>query len=238
MTKTSAICPRFPPGGPFARSAAVILLYRASYPFAYLWRARLRAGCGRRGGRPSIAQLLTTFCLIISLAAPIDAAVATAGGPNKNAYTLGLPRLQIGAGVGNLKPEKFDRDALNAPPGSVGVRKQTQRGVDYLAIDAAGAWSRPLRGSVRDVVFVSFCANASIGTEFEVGGAMLRVDRHKDPAKAQLMVAGRAQSGAVQWKPLGMSFGMDVYSGQSMAALPVLTLRLDPAAGVWDLYSG
>jgi len=172
---------------------------------------------------------------------PAAPAVNPGAAAARKPVTLGLPRLKTASDADravSLAPAKFEIDPLTVPAGATGVRQQAQRHVDFLAIDGRGTWSRALRGSLGDVVFVSFCLNAAIGTQIEIAGALLRVDAHKEAGKAELMIAGRSKSGALQWKPAGLRCSLESYGGRLMASLPLLTVRLDTAAGTWDLYSG
>jgi len=147
---------------------------------------------------------------------------------------LGLPRLKPTAPA-PLAKVKFDEDSFDALAAG-GGRKLAQRGVEYLALDGGASWSRALRGSPRNMVFVSFSANASVGTEFEFAGAVLRVGAAEKAGSADLVVVGSDASGAT--KPRSFRCRIDTYNGKALAALPALTVRLDPAANVWDLYIG
>ena len=42
----------------------------------------------------------------------------------------------------------------------------------------------------------------------------------------------------MQWKPLNYHVGAGRYGGKTMAALPTLTVRLEPDTNTWDLYAG
>jgi hypothetical protein len=47
-----------------------------------------------------------------------------------------------------------------------------------------------------------------------------------------------SSNATLQWKTLNMHIGAGRYGGKSLAALPTLTVRLDPGSNTWDLYSG
>ena len=90
---------------------------------------------------------------------------------------LGLLRLQASTKPGQapaLASTKFAVDdlAAGAAPGASKSRKDE---VDVLSLDANREWSRPLRGSGREVSFVSFQLYASAGTIVDVGGARLGI---------------------------------------------------------------
>ena len=45
-------------------------------------------------------------------------------------------------------------------------------------------------------------------------------------------------TGALQWKSLNVHIATGKYGGKNFAALPTLTVLLDPAGGHWTLFSG
>jgi hypothetical protein len=47
-----------------------------------------------------------------------------------------------------------------------------------------------------------------------------------------------ATGGTLHWTSLGAHLQMDLYDRKPLAALPVLTVRLDPSTETWDLYAG
>src|SRR5882724_5175046 len=49
---------------------------------------------------------------------------------------------------------------------------------------------------------------------------------------------GEPSAAGLQWRDTGILVLKQVFGGQTMASFPVITVRLDPKAGVWDLYSG
>jgi hypothetical protein len=155
----------------------------------------------------------------------------------QNRYPLGLPRLSDRHSA-PLNAKKVVVDPLQVPAGATGTRKQSQQGVEYLEFDPAKSWSHVLRGNPKEVVFVSFCANASLGTEFEIGGALLRVTASKEAGKAQVQARHRDAAGKDQWRSVGLRARTDIFNNRALAPLPVFTVRLDPAAGVWDFYLG
>ncbi|MBI5693184.1 MAG: hypothetical protein HZC55_24165 [Verrucomicrobia bacterium] len=158
---------------------------------------------------------------------------------NATPPALGLLRLKSNAKPNEPAPlaaGKFGVDELSAT-GVVGASKAKKNNVDLLALDAGKEWSRPLRGTPHDVSFVSFQVYASQTTIIDIAGARLGVVTSPVTGSLQLMYDDSA-SGALQWKSLNFHVGTGKYDGRNMAALPTLTVRLDPEAGVWDLYSG
>ncbi|MSU50105.1 MAG: hypothetical protein EXS37_13645 [Opitutus sp.] len=112
----------------------------------------------------------------------IAASVARAQVPTTAARTpapLGLLRPQDTAKPGAaaaLVANKFAVDDLsaNAAPGASKGKKDD---VDVLTLEANKEWSRALRGSPRDVSFVSFQVHASASSIVDIGGARLGPSR-------------------------------------------------------------
>ena len=159
--------------------------------------------------------------------------------PARVAAPLGLSRLQdtIKPGeAGKLVETKFAVDALPAN-GLAGVSKAKKDNLDTLVLDAGKEWSRSLRGSGREVTFTSFQVYGSQTTIIEVGGARLGLTAGPIPGSLQLMF-DNSGTGALAWKSLNVHVSTGRYGGRNFAALPTLTIALDPAAGFWHLYSG
>ncbi|MGH7957533.1 MAG: hypothetical protein ACREH8_11050, partial [Opitutaceae bacterium] len=114
--------------------------------------------------------------------------------------------------------------------------KSRKNDLDVLILDAGKEWSRPLRGSNKDVTFVSFQLLASQTTILEIAGARLGLTAGPIPGSLQLMFDDSA-AGTLQWRSLNLHLSTATYGGKNLASLPILTLRLDPAADTWDLYS-
>jgi len=151
---------------------------------------------------------------------------------------LGLLRLEDkqGMGVGSLSPDKFSVDEL-LPVGRGALTKKSKDTTDYLVLETGSEWSRPLRGSTKGVRFVSFHLYASQSTVIHVGGAHLGVTASPSGGYIQIMVDDTS-AGAAEWKELNLHVLFQKYEGRLLAALPILTVRLDAAAGIWDLFSG
>jgi len=158
---------------------------------------------------------------------------------SKSAPPLGLLRLKDSAQPGDAAPlasGKFASDDLSVT-GVAGASKATKNNADYIALDAGKQWSRPLRGSAKDPVFVSFVVLGSQTTIVEVGGARLGITASPVSGSLQLMFDD-STTGTLQWKSLNVHLPLDKYDGKNLAALPMLTVALDPASGLWHLYSG
>ncbi len=156
----------------------------------------------------------------------------------KPAAPLGLVRLKTDAKPGDAAPlndAKFTVDLLDVA-GASGASKANRHNADYLAIESGGEWSRPLRGNVRDVAFVSFQIYGSQTTIIDLAGARLGLTASPMPGSLQLMYDDTS-TGALNWKSFNLHFAAGPFTGRTFAALPTLTVRLDPAEGVWDLYA-
>lgn len=147
---------------------------------------------------------------------------------------LQLPRLKTvtGRSEARLATAKFTTDRLQ-PQGANGGRTVTQGDLQWLTLEAGRDWSRPLRGAPRDVTFVSFLAYGSEGTTFEIGGAKLAIKPGANPNRARVAVLATNGTPVANFE---YSVKIERFAGMPMAALPVFTIRLDPAAGVWDLF--
>jgi hypothetical protein len=156
---------------------------------------------------------------------PTPPAVARSTQPPPSAV-LNLPRLKH-AGTGRLDASRFTVDPLNPQPAN-GALAVTREDLRSLQLAPAREWSRPLRGKPQDTVFVSFLAYPSIGSTFDIGGARLTIAAGAKAGQARLL----AGSG-----PQAITVKLETHGGARLAALPVLTLRLDPPAGTWDLFS-
>lgn len=182
---------------------------------------------------------LSVSALVLLTSAASVVAAQPANPATKPPIPLGLLRLKDDVKAdeaAKLAASKFAVDDLSAV-GVTGATKSKRDQVDVLALDAGKEWSRPLRGNARDVTFVSFQVHASQTTIIDIGGARLGLTAGPITGSFQLMYDD-STTGAPQWQPLNLHFSAAQYSGQSLAALPPLTVRLDPAAGVWDLYAG
>ncbi|MSU68228.1 MAG: hypothetical protein EXS40_06575 [Opitutaceae bacterium] len=133
-------------------------------------------------------------------------------------------------------PSKFAIDALPAN-GLAGVSKAQNDNLDTLVLDAGKEWSRPLRGSGRELTFASFQVYGSQTTIIEIGGARLGLKAGPIPGSLQLMFDNSA-AGTLQLKSLNVHVSAGKYAGKSFSALPTLTVVLDPGAECWHLYSG
>lgn len=152
---------------------------------------------------------------------------------------LGLPRLKAQAKPGEAAPvarAKFADSDLTVR-GVAGARNGEKRGARFLALDAAKGWSQPLRGKPGEILFVSFSVHGSLGTVIEVGGARFIVVESAITRYATLVLDESTPAG-VNWRELGLHSPLEQYDTRPLASFSVLTLRLEPANGVFDLYQG
>jgi hypothetical protein len=158
---------------------------------------------------------------------------------------LGLPRLRAipAAERGSAKSAvpSFEVDPLvvATPAAGAAVRRLVRErdGMRLLVLEARTDWARPLRTPAGEPGFVSLHVLASSGTQMEVGGARLRVT--DSPMLGALhLEAGVVKHGAPAWEPLGIHVAMEVYEGRLLAALPVITVRLDADGATGDVYVG
>lgn len=177
--------------------------------------------------------LLIGFC---SLAASIQGQQ-----PQGRSAPLGLLRLKDSTTPGGATPVVANKfaidDLLVANTSTGGASKAKKDNVDYIALDAGKQWSQTLRGSPKDPTFASFMVYGSQTTIIEVGGARLGLTAGPVPDSLQLMFDD-ATSGTPQWKPFNLHITTGSYGGKALAALPILTIAIDPSSGLWHLYSG
>ncbi|MGH7956605.1 MAG: hypothetical protein ACREH8_06305 [Opitutaceae bacterium] len=150
-----------------------------------------------------------------------------------------MPRLAENVKPGSPAPvaaNKFAVDALSTD-GSAGSAKSRKAGLDVVTLPPGTEWSRPLRGSGAEPQFISFLFCASESTIIEIGGARLGVTLSPASGSLQFMFDEQG-SGGLQWRSLGLHAPLEEFEGETLVSLPLLTVHLDPAAGVWSLYAG
>jgi hypothetical protein len=156
---------------------------------------------------------------------------------------LGLPRLKD-----KFKPDKaaplasssYENVALTTSGDEkkgAGIRSIERGTTRLIELDAAREWSKPLRGNRNEPTWVSFLLHASDATVVAVDGAWIGVAASPLADGLQLMI-GESEGGSLKWREAGMHVPKQIFGGASLVALPVLTIRLDAKAGVWDLYNG
>lgn len=172
------------------------------------------------------------FAAAIALALPLTVLAQSLASDHAS---LGLPRVNQQSAAHSLSPGRFQSDDLTV--GAAQELRRMQRGrQDVLEMEPEAIFSRPLRGPRNEVSFVSFGLQGSIGTVVDVGGAKIGITESgmMDQSYAQVMV----RSGDADWMSCGMHVPLRKFDGSLMAMVPVLTLRLDPENGAFDVYSG
>ncbi len=151
--------------------------------------------------------------------------------------SLNLPRLKARGNPHDANVVAKAQATIDDLPtlGKPNVREATSQNLRYLTIDAGTSWSRALRGGPKDTVFVSFLAYGSEGTVIDAAGARLQIKAASRPGYAQLQIGKPSQRG-VTWIPFGGPIKIETHGGNPLATLPVLTVRIDRSARVWDLY--
>lgn len=164
---------------------------------------------------------------------------SAASTPTKATSAFELPRLKKHGkpGEGVAVPKAHATVHELSSNGKASNRSAKSQGVDFLSVDARTSWSTTVRGAADDVTFVSFFVYASVDTSIDIGGAKLLIKPSTKAGYAQMKIGTKTAKG-VQWRDFGGPVKLETYGGASLAALPVLTARLDGAANVWDLYVG
>lgn len=182
----------------------------------------------------ALLSSLATVALAAALGLRVQA--APADGP---AASFDLPRVKAagkGGGGGFVARGRATVHDLS-PNGRATARPGADPKVNYLAVDGGSGWSSTIRGGAKDTTFVSFFLLASAGTAIDVAGAKILVRAGTAPDTVQLQI-GRPGATGMQWRNFGGPVRLERYHGAALAALPVLTLRLDGGAGIWDLFVG
>lgn len=180
---------------------------------------------------------ISTFTLLLIAAGGYCAQPATSAA--RSPAPLGLLRLQETTKPGQapaLAGNKFVVDDL-AVRGAADVRKVKKEAVDVLVVGSGKEWSSPMRGSKTAVSFVAFQLYASQNTIIDIAGARLGITASTSPDSLQLMFDD-STTGTLQWKPFKVHLQLGKYNGSNLIAVPTLTVRLDPEAGVWDIFYG
>lgn len=186
------------------------------------------------------ASLLRTVLSILlpSLAASLLTA-QPASPTARSPVSRGLPRLAETGKSGAAAPVAADKFAVDdlSPASGTDSTKSRKAGLDVLTLHAGAEWSRSLRGSGGEPQFISFLLSASQSTVVEIAGARLGVTL--SPASGSLQVMFDEQGGGgLQWRSLGLHAPLETFAGETLVSLPLLTVYIDPVAGVWSLYAG
>ncbi len=154
---------------------------------------------------------------------------------DRASVSFGLPLLAATNQSVEKDPAAANKVTVDRLFSDVGTARSGERlGAPFLAVEAGVSLARPLRGSSKDILFVSFSAYGSSGTIITIGGATLGIIGSDIDGRAQLV----ALKGLEEWESLRLHVPYEKYEGKTLASLPVLTVRLDPTTGVFDVYVG
>ena len=143
---------------------------------------------------------------------------------------LSLPRLTPAAGKLGQKPVRGDGfEVLSLAPGQRAQQK-ARAGAGYLEIESGAEWQQKLRNQRPGANYITFTLNASVGTQVDIGGATLAIETSaKDPSYAAIRASGTNKS--IDHEMPFMLFG-----GARMAALDIVTVKVDRKAGTWAMW--
>lgn len=188
------------------------------------------------------ALFAITVPLIAQTAAPASASAKNALPAAERApanLVFELPRFKSHWKAGDPRPiaaSKVTIDDLSTQ-GAVGAKAATKQNIAYVTVDGDKDYKRPIRGLASDTTYVSFLVYASEGTTIDIGGATLVIKLNpSNPGFAQLYFQQGTGKDA-ELHPLPEHIKLEQHDKATLAGLPHLTVRLDPAAHVWDLYS-
>jgi hypothetical protein len=168
------------------------------------------------------AQIHATCLAFLMLASQGHSAEA-----QRDIPPLGLPRLAKQPKAGSpklLEASKFSVTPL-VSEGDESRLAGAKDGAKILNLAPREEWSRPLRGNPNEPLFVSFALSATQETSVDIAGVTIRVGKSAVP-------------NFVEIQPLNIDVKTQVFDGKSAAALPVITVRLDPANRVYDIFYG
>lgn len=108
--------------------------------------------------------------------------------------------------------------------------KYKYRRVSYLEMEPESKWRHNLRNQKPGVNYVSFTLNASSGTQVEIGGAAFVIEQsQRDAAYAAIRPIGTTKR--IEHETPWLLFG-----GARMAALDIVTVKIDRKGGTWALW--
>lgn len=181
--------------------------------------------------------------LILALSSPVTGqGVASSPAAAAQPAPLGLPRLRPQPpkdAPASLRAEQYDVDALalTGTSPSAGVRKDRQGAFDIIKIAPNQEFIRPLKTSPGQVSYYSFLVYGSSYSVLSFEGVSLALAASPVTGGLELM-AGVEVDGKLSWRSTNHHMVVEQYGGQALAAAPVLTVRVDPKAGEWDLFAG
>jgi hypothetical protein len=143
---------------------------------------------------------------------------------------LSLPRLAREADKLGHKPVRDEAfEVLGLSP-SGKAKQKARSGASYLEIEPGAEWQQKLRNQRSGANYVTFTLNASVGTQIDIGGATLGVESsEKDQGFAAIRAKGTDKS-------INHEMPFLLYGGARMAALDIVTVKVDRKAGTWAMW--
>ena len=143
---------------------------------------------------------------------------------------LSLPRLAPEADKLGKKPVSGEAfEVLTLSPSQI-AKLKVRGSAAYLEIEPGVEWQQKLRNKREGANYVSFTLNASLGTQIDVGGASLVIEQSdKDPTYAAVQTT--AQDKSIHYEMPWL-----LYGGARMAALDIVTVKVDRQAHTWSLW--
>lgn len=188
-----------------------------------------------KSSRKVFIALLTAPVLLYCVARAATPPAAGGASPRASA-SFELPRLKAHGSSRDPQAVPRGKSTVHELKANGRAQAQASDGVDYLSLDGNTTWASAIRGAEKDITFVSFFAYVSEGSSIDIAGAKI-VIRPAQAGYVQMQI-GRPGAKGVQWRNFGGPVRLEPYGGVPLAALPVLTVRLDGTAGIWDLYVG
>lgn len=149
--------------------------------------------------------------------------------------SLGLLRLRIGKGksAAAVSDDKVSTDPL---VDSAQAMRKTRNDRPYLQVEGTQKWQGNLRGTPNEATFASFLVYGGSGTVIDVGPARLGWVASGIDGQLQLMY-DHVQARSAAWRPLNYHMPLERFDQVPLVAAPVLTVFVDPVAGLWHLFA-
>lgn len=177
-------------------------------------------------------------CSASVVACLLAASAASAGSAGTEAGLLKhllAGRSQVGAEAALLAAGAREERLL---PGSAsGVSSLARDGLAILSVGPQREWTSQTQGRAEGPVFVTVHLLPSVATVVSIGGARLGFVESPSGGTLQAMYDDPGPSGR-QWRTLPLHVAAERYAGAELASMSPITVRLESARGVWDLYYG
>jgi len=177
-------------------------------------------------------------CSVSVVACLLAASVVSAGSGSPQAGLLKhllASRSAGGAETALLAASAREERLTPGPAG--GSANKFRDGLEILALNTQQDWATQTIGRVDGPTFVTLHILPSVATVVSIGGARLGFVESPSGGTLQLMFDAPSPSGR-QWRLLPMHVKAERYDGLEMASMTPITVRLENARGLWDLYYG